>query len=208
MSNTTEIQIPQGFRMNGKGDLVHESNIKPVQLLEDELVLKMALQAEELNGKLAQFKCTGLSEIEALIENVGLNYNVKIGGKKGNVQLLTFDGKYKLSRTVSDRITFSTEILVAKELIDRCLRKWAQGANKHLIAIAEKAFKTNSKNELKVSAVMDLFSYDIDDPEWLLALDAVRDAIKVVGSTTYMLVHKRDDDTGEYHALSLNLASV
>ncbi|MGR3972927.1 DUF3164 family protein, partial [Shewanella sp. 1180_01] len=48
--------IPQGYRKNAVGDLVHEDRIKPVDKLRDEVVLAIVGSAKELREQMLNFK--------------------------------------------------------------------------------------------------------------------------------------------------------
>ena len=78
---------------------------------------------------MAAFKAKALADIEDLVAISHERYGVKVGGKKGNVSFITYDGKFKVERAMADRIIFTEEILAAKELIDQCIRKWSEGAD-------------------------------------------------------------------------------
>ena len=125
MSAATDIQqVPEGFRMDAKGRLIPEAQIKEIDQIRDELVLSIVDRATELRDQLRDFKADVFSEIAALIETSAQEYDVQIGGKKGNVQLVSFCGRYKVLRAISETITFDERLQAAKGLIEDCLRDW------------------------------------------------------------------------------------
>jgi len=59
-----------------------------------------------------------MDDVGAFIQLSAEKYEVKVGGNKGNVSLLSFDGRYKIVRQVAENITFDERLQAAKALID------------------------------------------------------------------------------------------
>lgn len=203
-------QIPKGYRQDSAGRLVPEDTIKTIDLMRDDLVTRIANRAEELSDRLREFKANTLAEIEAFIETSAQEYGVELGGKKGNVQLTTFDGRYRLMRANHDSMTFDERLVAAKELIDECLRDWSgrPGVPRGLIVIADRAFRRNAAGEISVSRVLDLRSHDIEDERWKKAMEIITDSIRVQASITYLRLYKRAGRTDQYDQLPLDIAKV
>src|SRR5690606_29724778 len=102
--------------------------IKPIDLERDRLVRDLVEAAKHLRELLSKFKASSFGDIEAFIELSAEQYGVKMGGKKGNVTLLTFDGQYKVQRAIHESIAFDERLQAAKALIDECLQDWSEGA--------------------------------------------------------------------------------
>lgn len=202
--------IPEGYRQDSAGRLVPEDTIKTIDLMRDDLVTRIANQAEELSERLREFKANTLAEIEAFIETSAQEYGVELGGKKGNVQFTSFDGRYRLMRANHDSMTFDERLLAAKELIDECLRDWSgrPGVPRGLIVIADRAFRRNANGEISVSRVLDLRSHDIEDERWQKAMEIITDSIRVQASITYLRLYKRAGRTDQYDQLPLDIAKV
>ncbi|MCC4118920.1 DUF3164 family protein, partial [Aromatoleum toluclasticum] len=98
---------------------------------------------------LKDFKARALNDIADLVKIAGERYEVTLGGKKGNVSITTYDGRYKVQRSVAERITFTEELVAAKALINACIERWSQGANPHIRALVDRAFRTDSKGQIK-----------------------------------------------------------
>jgi hypothetical protein len=204
----TEVTIPQGFMKNAVGHLVPVDQVREHDLLRDDIARSLAMSAIEISGTLAAFKKKALADIADLISVSSERYGVTIGGKKGNASITTYDGEYRIDRAYAERITFTEEILAAKELVDACIRAWSKGANSHLQVLVDRAFRANKKGEIKTADLLDLLRSDIDDPAWKRAMQALKDSILVVGTAVYVRVYKRDNDTGRYNPISLNIAGV
>ena len=73
---------------------------------------------------------------------------------------------------------------------------------------ADRAFRANSKGELKMSEVLDLLRYEIDDEEWVQAMQAIRDSIQAIGNAVYVRVYERIGQSEKYRPVTLDLAAV
>jgi len=200
-------QIPAGFRQDAKGRLVPEDQIKEIDQVRDELVLAIVDRATELRDQLRDFKADTFSEIEAFVETSAQEYDVQIGGKKGNVQLVSFDGRYKVVRAIQEHITFDERLQAAKGLIDECLREWTADARPEVATIVQDAFRVDAAGNIRTGQVLGLRRLNIQDKRWLKAMDAISDAVQVTGSKSYVRIYERDDN-GHYRPISLDIAGV
>ena len=62
-----------------------------------------------------------MQDISELEEIVAEKYQAKLGGKKGNLTLYSFDGKYKVVRSFADRIVFNEAAKSAEALFKECV---------------------------------------------------------------------------------------
>jgi len=201
------IKIPEGYRQNANGDLVKYENIKEIDLTRDALVLEIAALASEQSGQLAAFKALVFERVQAFVEESAAKYKAKVGGVKGNITLFSYDGRFKLQVSNQDNINFDERLQVAKGLIDKCIKRWSDGANDKLLALVNGAFDTDKAGTVNIRRVLELRRLDIDDPTWKRAMDAISDSIQVVGSKSYIRVYERDAQ-GEYLPISLDVASA
>lgn len=204
----TEVQVPKGYRKDAQGRLVPESMIKPIDLERDKLVIDIVTKALVQHQSLARFKGQAFGDIEAFIELSAEQYNVKLGGKKGNVSLLSFDGRYRIDRAIQETIKFDERLQAAKELIDQCFQDWTQGSRDELKVIVNDAFRVDSSGEIRAGRVLALRRYDFTDERWLRAMQAVGDAVQVTGSKMYIRVYERVGDTNQYKAISLDISTI
>ncbi|HEY0955362.1 MAG TPA: DUF3164 family protein [Pseudoxanthomonas sp.] len=200
--------IPDGYRVDARGRLIPEAQIKPIDLARDQLVRDIVLGASKLATELQAFKRGAFDDIEALVELSADQYGVKLGGKKGNVQLVSFDGRYKVLRAVADRITFDERLQAAKVLIDECLNDWTDKGPGELRVIVQDAFDVDKAGNINVGKILSLRRHKIDDERWKRAMDAIGDAIQVIGTTPYIRVYERIGDSDKYRLLSLDLAGA
>ena len=204
----TKPTVPEGYRRNAQGHLVHEDLIKPIDKARDELVTQLATKAKELNSLMAQFKAAAFGDIEAFVDLSGEEYGVKVGGKKGNVSLLNFDGQFKVQRAIQESITFDERLQAAKTLIDECLRSWTEGASPEVTTLINDAFRVDNKGDIRTARVLALRRLDIEDERWQKAMKAIGEACQVTGSKAYIRVYEREGDTDQYKPISLDLAAI
>ncbi len=200
--------IPAGFVMNAVGHLVPEHQVREHDKLRDGVARDLSSIALDINKALAAFKTKALADIEDLIAISNERYGVTIGGKKGNASITTYDGQFKIERAMAERITFTEEILAAKELIDQCIRKWSEGANSHLRVLVDRAFRANRQGQIKTGDVLSLLRVEIDDPDWKRAMEAQKDSIQVNGTAVYIRVYQRIGQTDQYQPINLNISAV
>lgn len=210
----SELNIPDGYLMNGLGHLVPVGQIREQDLLRDRVVQDLVKEALWLNEALANFKRRAMGDIEDLVTVAAEKYGARLGGEKGNVGLVSFDGRYKVTRTLAAVISFTEELQAAKALIEACIEKWSDGADDRLKALVMRAFKPNTKGELNTKAVLGLLRLEMRDKsgaadaEWAAAMEALKDSVQTSGTTAYLNVYERVGLSDRYRHIPLDLAAV
>ncbi|WP_341524077.1 DUF3164 family protein [Pseudomonas sp. G.S.17] len=208
MNDSPNLSVPAGFWQDAQGRMVPESLIKPIDIERDRLVRQLVGSANKLSGELANLKAAAFGDIEAFIELSAEQYGITLGGKKGNVTLYSFDGRFKIQRSVQESIAFDERLQAARALIDECLRDWTQGARPEVATLANDAFRTDSQGEIRTARVLALRRLDIKDERWQRAMQAIGEACQVVGSKSYIRVYERIGESDQYRAISLDIAGV
>ncbi|HGY4714347.1 TPA: DUF3164 family protein [Klebsiella oxytoca] len=204
----TNKTVPEGYWVDAKGALIPVKLLKPIDQARDALVGEIVTKAIELNKLMSQFKDGSFGDIAAFIDLSGNEYGVKIGGKKGNATLYTFDGHFKIQRAMADRIAFDERLQAAKELIDECLADWTEGARPELQILINRAFSADKSGDVSTGAVLALRRYEIDDPRWHKAMTAIGESVQVVATSSYIRIYERIGDTDQYKPIPLDLATV
>lgn len=202
-----EAPIPDGYWRNSRGSLDPVETIRPIDKTRDALVRELVAAAKTLSHDVARYKDKALGDIAAFVQLSGEQYGVRLGGTKGNVQLVSYDGRYKVLRAVAETMTFDERLQAAKALIEECLTEWTQGARPELRAIVNRAFETDKAGNLNTNAVLALRRLDIDDPRWGRAMQAIGESLQVVGSKSYIRLYERVGDSDKYQLISLDVAS-
>ena len=97
---------------------------------------------------------------------------------------------------------------IAKELVDECLNEWAADSGPELRAIVTKAFNTDKEGQINRSEIFMLLNLDISDERWQRAMQAIRDAMRVVGSKTYVRFYERASQTASWEAITIDLSKA
>lgn len=200
--------IPDGYRMDSQRRLVAEILIKPLDLARDALVLELVERARDASKGLALFKAAAFGDIDAFVEMSAEEYGAKLGGKKGNVSLISFDGRYKIQRAIQESIAFDERLQAARALIDECLEEWTLGARPEVVTLVNDAFRTDTKGDIRTARVLALRRLEIADERWQRAMKAIGEACQVIGSKSYIRVYERVGDTDQYQPISLDIAGV
>jgi hypothetical protein len=199
-------KIPDGYMEDAKGHLVPVSSVREIDRTRDGLVRALIAEAKAHSGMLSAFKAAAQEAIDGFVQESAKALKTKLGGVKGNVTLLSFDGRYKVQSANSDYIVFDERLQIAKGLIDKCIRKWSDGANGNLLTLVNSAFDVDQAGNVSASKVLGLKKHDIDDPDWRKAMEAIGQAVTVVASKNYVRFYERQDN-GEYRQISLNIAA-
>lgn len=200
--------IPAGYWQDASGNLIPESKVKDIDKLRHQVVTDLCTMAEKSRDGLAEFKALAMQEVAALVSTSMEQYGVKAGGEKGNVTLVSFDGRYKLVRQMQDKLTFGEQLMAAKALIDECVHEWAQGANDNIKALVNHAFQTDKEGKINTGRVLGLRRLEIRDAKWQSAMQAIADSIQTASTKPYVRFYKRNETTGDYQPISLDVAAV
>lgn len=193
---------------DAKSALVPLTMVKPQDQLQDELVRKIMGYAIALSEQVGRFKAHTFDDIGGFEALLAQEYDATVGGQKGNKTLMSFDGLFKVQVQVADNIVFGPELQIAKSLVDECLNEWAEGARDEIRAIVTRAFNTDKEGQINRSEIFMLLRLEIEDARWQRAMKAIRDAMRVVGSKTYVRCYRRESFDGPWQAVSIDLAKV
>ncbi len=207
-TNTTSPVDQKEYMENAKGHLVPKSSINPLDITRDELVQSIIAKVKALQSEMKVFKSMAFGEISSFIELSSEEYGKHVGGKKGNVTISSFNGKLTIQRSIAERLIFDERLNVAKQKIDRCVNRWANGSNNHIKALVEHAFKIDKEQKVNTNSILGLRNLQInDDDEWLEAMECISDSINVQDTKSYVRFYEIDEH-GQKQALSLDLAKI
>lgn len=201
-------QIPEGFWLDAKGCLVPESMIKPIDRTRDELTKDLGVRAKQMSATLREFKTAVFNDINAFIDLSAEQYDVKLGGKKGNLTLYSFDGAIKVQVAIAEHMVFDERLQAAKHLIDECIIDWSQGSRDEIKVLVQSAFDTDKEGKINTGRVLGLRRLDIRDEKWQMAMKAISESLQVVGSKEYIRFYERIGSSDQYQPISLDIAAV
>ncbi|MCF2829805.1 MULTISPECIES: DUF3164 family protein [Pseudoalteromonas] len=191
--------MEQEFYINRSGYKVPADKVSDNDKAQNALVLELVQRAKQLNAEHEHFKRGVYSQVNDFIAEMAHNYNVEIGGAKGNITLTSYDGKSRVKVGVADDISFGPEILIAKELflgvVNGLLEKLDDEAQ--LIKdIVMNAFETDKEGQYSKAKIMELrskYRYSHKSDDWAAGMEAIDDAF-IFGSTkTYVRFYERNE---------------
>lgn len=200
--------FPFNYRKDSYGRLVPTEAIKPLDLLRDDTVNGIVQRALETKRIMTAFKESALSDIAAFLDIAAGQYKTTLGGKKGNLSLVSYDGKYKVLLAVSDNLNFDERLLIAKQLIDECIHEWAKDSSTEIKTLVEHAFQTDKQGNISTSRIFGLMRCKIDHPKWLQAMEALKDSIQVTSTCQYLRLYERVGDSDKYEQIALDIAGL
>ncbi|MFD2678022.1 DUF3164 family protein [Camelimonas lactis] len=195
------------YMRDARGALQPVSTVKPQHLLEDEMVRNVFGHADELSARIRRFKGHTFADLAAFQSLLEQNYGARAGGPKGNVTFMSFDGTLKIQVQIADQLDFGPELQAAKKLVDECLVEWGAESRPELRALVNRVFNVE-RQQINRAELFSLLRLEIDDPRWARAMEAIRDAIRVVGTKQYVRFYRRDDEGASWEAVTINLAAA
>jgi hypothetical protein len=201
-------ETPAGYWRDAKDALIPLSKIKDIDKDRHRTVTDLCQQAKQASAALFGFKASATQAIAEFIERSLSSYDVAHGGKKGNVTLISFDGKYKIVRQMAETISFDERLQAAKALIDACIVRWAKGSGAEIKVLVNDAFQVDSAGKISTARVLGLRRLDIVDDQWQAAMQAIADSMRVASTKAYIRFYERHDASGEYLPISLDVAAL
>ncbi len=199
----------QRYMRDAQGRLTPVDLVRPQDQLQDEMVRTVIGHAEDLSAQIARFRGHSFDDIAAFDALLQDEY----GGHarrsvKGNRTYMSYDGCRKVQVQIAERVAFGPELQVARDLVEECLAEWAEGSRDEIRAIVAHAFQVDREGEISRGAIYSLLRLDIDDARWQKAMAAIRDAMRVVGSKTYIRCYRRESPEGAWEPITIDLAKA
>ncbi|MGE4244048.1 DUF3164 family protein [Ramlibacter sp.] len=199
--------VPPGYWESASGALVPVSKIKDIDKDRHRTVVDLCEQAKAESARLFGFKTTAMQAVTEFVERSLAQYDVAHGGKKGNVTLVSFDGRYKVVRQMQETLVFDERLQAAKALIDECVKTWSKGSSDNMKVLVNDAFQVDQQGRIATGRVLRLRTLDIKDEKWRLAMEAIGDSVRVASTKSYVRFYERDD-AGGYQPISLDVAAL
>ncbi|MBF0415810.1 MAG: DUF3164 family protein [Magnetococcales bacterium] len=199
--------IPYGYMMDPVGRLIPESMVSEVDRLRDQVVQEIVTKAKAQSKALRETRITIMTDVQAFVELSAERWQAKLGGRKGNVSLTSFDGRYKVQLAISDRMVFSEGIHAAKALVDECITEWSTGSRNEIKVLVQDAFQVDKEGTLNTHRILSLLRLEIADDTWNRAMNAIKSSLVSTGSKSYIRVYERDS-LGKYQPISMDIADA
>ena len=190
-----------------KGRLISSDMVNECDIIRDKIVGEMISEAKKISTDLSGFKKNAFDVVYAFVEHSNSEYGAKYGGKKGNIQLLSYDGSQRIQISIQDRLSVNEKIVAAKSLIEECLNDWTKESRDEIKIIVQNAFDVSKTGKINPESVLKLRSYKIDDERWKTAMKAISDAIIIEGTSEYIRFYERNEK-GMWEGISLDFAKL
>lgn len=200
-----ELEGNRYMRDNG-GRLVPIELVAPEHLLEDQAVRSIIGYAEDISAQIDRFRGHTFDDVWTLVDILAEKYDRIRGRGKGNLTLTTLDGCFKVQVQVQEQLTFGAELQVAKGMVDACITQWAANAGVEIRALVQHAFNVDQQGRINRSALFALRRLNIVDPLWQSAMQALSDAIRVIGSKEYVRFYKRKSIAAPWEPITVDIA--
>jgi hypothetical protein len=195
------------YMTDSQGRQVPVELVSEIDKLRDQTVRRIADEAMKMKEVLAAFKERIRDDIYTFAELSANRYGKSWGGKKGNITLSTFDGRFRLVVAMDEQIVFDERLQVARGIIGDCLDRWSDGARPEIRLLVNDAFQVDKTGKINTARVLGLRRLEINDPDWQKAMRAITESIQVSGSKQYLRFYERDGN-GEYHQIPLDVAAL
>jgi hypothetical protein len=199
---------PPGYWADANGSLVPISKIKQIDKDRQAVVSQLCAEAKKTSAMLVAFKLSATQAIADFVERSLAEYDVKHGGKKGNVTLVSFSGDFKIVRQMQETITFDERLQAAKALIDECIQSWSKGSSANIKVLVNDAFQVDQQGKISTGRVLRLRRLEIKDEAWQRAMQAISDSLQVSSTKPYIRFYERYEPTGEYLPITLDVAAL
>jgi hypothetical protein len=195
------------YMTDSRGRQVPVELVSEIDKLRDQTVRRIADEAMKMKDVLSAFKQRIRDDIYTFVELSANQFGKSWGGKKGNITLSTFDGRYRLVVAMDDQIAFDERLQVAREIIGDCLDKWSDGARPEIRMLVNDAFQVDKTGKINTARVLGLRRLEIRDPDWQKAMQAITESIQVSGSKQYLRFYERNGN-GEYRQIPIDGAAL
>jgi hypothetical protein len=195
------------FMTDSQGRQVPLDLVSEIDKLRDQTVRRIADEAMKMKEILGEFKTRIRDDIYTFVELSANQFGKAWGGKKGNITLTTYDGKYRLIVAMDDTIIFDERLQIARQIIGECLDKWSCDARPEIRMLVNDAFQVDKTGKISTARVLGLRRLEIHDADWQKAMQAITESIQVSGTKQYLRFYERDTN-GEYKQIALDVAAL
>ena len=195
------------YMTDSQGRQVPVELVNEIDKLRDQTVRNITERARDMRFLLEKFKDETRDDIFAFVGISAERFGKTYGGKKGNITLTSYDGRYKVIVAIDDHIVFDERLQIARELIGDCIDKWSTGVRDEIRVLVNDAFQVDKTGKINTSRVLGLRRLEIRDPDWQKAMQAITESIQISGSKQYLRIYERDE-AGEYRQMALDIAAL
>jgi hypothetical protein len=190
--------------------------LSAVEIARDAFVNSTVDRAEFIVRLMACFKEDTHLDIDAFIQKAADDYEIEMGGAKGNLTLFNFDGTAKVCLRFSNKFVFNEKLQIAKQLLDKVIAEEKEKGTLSdvVVVMINEAFAFDTEKSVNYYRLIKLTKHEgIKNENWQKAMAAIKECTDVIGKTAYLQFYRRDKDKPKNKAESwrpilLDLAKV
>jgi Protein of unknown function (DUF3164) len=198
----------KGNWIDAAGDHIPVKYVDPVDKRRDRMIEKVFKQALKVQESIRGLKELTKEEVTRYLDWLAEKNGEESLNPGGNYELRTFFGDKQIKIKVNKMTEFDERLQVAKQKIDKCLERWADGGNANLKTVVMFAFKVDKKGNVDTQRILGLRKLKIKDTEWNAAMELITDAITFTGTRKYLQFQIKKNPDAEWETVRLDLAGV
>lgn len=198
----------KGRWIDAAGNHIPAKYVDAVAKKRDPMVERLHREATKVQDRLTKFKELARAEIDKYLDWLAASNNEKELNQGGNYKLDNFSGNLRIELKVHKINQFDERIQLARQKIERCAERWAEGANENLQVVVANAFAVDKRGNFDNQKILGLRNWKIKDREWKEAMDLITDSLSFAGTREYLMFQVRDTPDSEWRTIRLDLAGV
>jgi len=200
-----EVINKKKYWLNAEGERIPERRIFPHEKRSDKMVTTVIRRVKRLQKHITDEKVKIATIVDKHMQKVAEENGTD--SIEGNASIYDFAKENQIEQKLSKHFVTDERVNVAKKKIDELIMKWSDGADDKIIALVNKAFKTDKQGNVNVKQLLGLREINIKDKEWKDAMELISNSISVDYTKTYLNFRTRDED-GKLVPIPLNFSAM
>jgi len=193
--------------IDGQGERVPARYVKSYDKARDRIARRILKRWEGERARLEKVHAETLADVDELAELAGRE-DVNLGGAKGNLQFQSFDRCVQIGLDARWDLEFDERLRTAQERVEAFVADRASGADRDLRELVLMAFRPTSDGLLSRARILGLLRLNIRHPQWVAAMDLIRESINTRRGKTLLRVERRETTGARFERVLLNIADV
>jgi hypothetical protein len=193
--------------VNPDGNAVPQEYMTDINMLKEYVAVTLGAEAEALQIRLLQFREKSIKMLEWYKERSAALRDIKPREGKGYITCTAFSATYRAEINNYPYIKFSEGFQQAKELMGQVIHDQL-GEKNILKQIFDDAFSINKEGVVKISSIMRLMEYKVDDERWQKAKQILLEDMQVLRRRQFPSFSKRNGGDGKFEPIVLDISRI
>ncbi len=194
--------------INSRGNEVPVEMVRKDHLKRDRVVDKIFGKAKSFESKMNIAKEKIFDDVNSFQKFWRKYHKSEKVEDLNNLTLSNYANTKRVVIKTNDIIQLDDTRQLAEAKIKSCLKKWGQNAHPFLKQVVDELFKTNKEGLVNVTDLRALKQYEINDPEWVEAMDLLSKSETPIGKRQYIILQERVNQNAKWKTLNLNFSSA